>query len=107
MRTIFFHQIGGAVHVMAPAGRRHMQDAVVLDHKAQAFQDGMIFVARHLDAAQLLDQCRIEQDRLVRRRQLARDHHIGGLAAAPFQDQPGAKFQPGSTNCGSTPRSKR
>ena len=27
--------------------------------------------------------------------QCAGDHHIAGLAAAPFQDQPGRQFQPG------------
>ena len=31
---------------------------------------------------------------LCGRRQFARDHHFGRLAAAPFQDQPGAKLQP-------------
>ena len=90
-----FHQIGGAIHVAPPAGRGDMQSGVLRHHKTQILQDGDDLVAGHLDAAQCLHQTRIEFDHLVRRGQGARDHHIGSLAAAPFQDQLRRQFQAG------------
>ena len=62
--------------------------------KPKAVRMATIFARRHADTAQRFDQTGIEFDMLVRRRQGARDHHIGRLAAAPIQNQLGGKLQP-------------
>ncbi len=52
-----------------------------------------ISILRHVDATQLFHKAGIESDWLVGRRQFARDEHVRGFAAAPFQNVLGAQLQ--------------
>ena len=85
-------QIGRAFDVVAAQRADHVP--IGAHSKAEAFEDALLFVLRHLHTAKAGGQAGIEDDHFCRARRRTGADRLAGGAACQFHDQAGQQIKP-------------